>query len=99
MKTALILLGLILGIAPPAQADSPGYVTRHEYHRVQAGMTKQRVQSIFDTHGLRVRASGTRQKRFYRGWRPTIQVFVRYRREGRRWRVVEKYAQATTVSP
>ena len=99
MKTALIVLGVILGIAAPVQAGSPGYVTRHEYHRVQAGMTKHRAQAIFDTRGVQIRASANRQKRLYRGWRPTIEVFVRYRRVDRQWRVVEKYAQATTISP
>ena len=87
---------VVLILAPGADADSPGYVTRHEYHRVETGWTKRHVHRVFDTHGVAVEASGTRQTRVYRGWKAGVEVYVRYRLEGR-WRVVRKWAMAEVV--
>jgi hypothetical protein len=40
--------------AAPAQADTPGCVTRKEYRKVKQGWTKARVDRRFDTDGNRV---------------------------------------------
>ena len=42
-----------LAFISPAQADTPGCVTRAEYRAVTKGMTKARVHKIFDTDGRR----------------------------------------------
>lgn len=38
-------------VAGPASADSPGCVTGAEFRRIDKGMTRMRVQRIFDTKG------------------------------------------------
>lgn len=57
------LSGLVVGLfvvagltlpAAPAQADTPGCVTRKEYRSVKKGWTKARVDRRFDTSGNRV---------------------------------------------
>jgi len=42
------------GVMTPAQADSPGCVTRAEYRAVDKGMLKSKVHRIFDTNGKRL---------------------------------------------
>ena len=88
-----LLLALLLA------TGSPGYVTRHEYHRVEPGWTKHHVHAVFDTHGTAVEASRTRQTRVYPGWKAGVEVYVRYRLGEHRWRVVRKWAEASVVAP
>jgi hypothetical protein len=45
-----LALGGVMVTAVPAAADTPGCVTKKEYHQIHKGMTKKRVHRIFDTH-------------------------------------------------
>ncbi len=86
MKT-LAALGLAVAClgttAPVAYADTPRCVTRAEYERVDAGMSKRRVHRIFDTRGRRtaISSSGgaTAEVRSYRPCRRHSAVSVAYR--------------------
>jgi len=54
MKPLLALvfvIGSILAAPSPATADTPACVVRTEFRQVHKGMTKTRVQRIFDTGG------------------------------------------------
>ena len=55
IPTALALgfaasIGVVV-LAPPAQADTPGCVTKTEFRAVKKGDKKMRVHRIFDTRG------------------------------------------------
>jgi hypothetical protein len=52
-STAIMLGGTAI-IAPAAQADTPGCVTRAEYRSVHKGMTKAKIARVFDTAGHRM---------------------------------------------
>ena len=51
---ALAVVAGTVGSVQPARADTPKCVTRKEFRRVSIGMTKRRVQRIFDWPGIRV---------------------------------------------
>ena len=51
--SATILAAGLVAVATPAGADTPGCVTRSEFRSVYRGMSKTRVQAIFDTDGTR----------------------------------------------
>lgn len=50
--TTVILGGTTL-IAPAANADTQGCVTRKEFRKAKPGMARKRVHNIFDTSGKR----------------------------------------------
>jgi hypothetical protein len=52
LVTAAILFGAgAVLISPPAQADSPGCVTKHEYQRTTRGTDVRTAHRIYDTNG------------------------------------------------
>jgi hypothetical protein len=51
LTASIALIALPLSVAGPAEADSPGCVTRAEYGRVTQGMARGKVHDIFDTKG------------------------------------------------
>ena len=57
----------MFGPAQVADADSAGCVTAREFRRADDGMTRARVERIFDTHGRVVRKKVHRLKVRYKG--------------------------------
>ncbi len=57
-RIATVAAGFLAATAPsamtPAQADSPGCVTKAEYRAVDKEMLKSKVHRIFDTNGKRL---------------------------------------------
>jgi hypothetical protein len=51
---AALALGSTVVAITPASADTPGCVSKAEFRKVHKGMTRQRVQRIFDTKGHQV---------------------------------------------
>lgn len=98
-KRALAAAALSLGLSPlvavaPAQADTPGCVTRTEFSKVVRGMTMPRVHRIFDTRGVEnFRGFGSTTREYTpctdREWGF---VNVSYERRGGLWRVTSKFA-------
>jgi len=78
MKTVLVglaaaaALATPLAVAAPANADTPGCVSRVEFRQVHQGMTKARVQSIFDTKGFFVTGGGGGYVKGYKQCRNTV---------------------------
>ncbi len=48
--TAISTFGMV-SLAPAASADTPGCVTRAEFAKIDVGVTKRHVRTIFDTRG------------------------------------------------
>lgn len=96
--TALMVLGAPLALpVAPAQADTPGCVTRGEYYQVHKGVRMKRVHAIFDTRG---RWAARGPSKYYRICgvsgpiaRHGVQVVYRKGTKGY-WRVVAKYTSA-----
>jgi hypothetical protein len=80
---SLAALALTLGPVSPAQADTPGCVTRTEYNRIDAGDSRAHVAAVFDTSGRReaVSHSGghTMESRSYKACGKKTRVGVTYR--------------------
>ena len=92
-RTALISLvtALVsLGGTPPAQADTPRCVSRHEYSRVVKGMTMTKVHNIFDTAGDKTGLGAPNQLYYYQTCTGRGMVQVIYTQRGR---VVSKDAR------
>ena len=67
-RTAAIVLGAALLSAAhgaPATADTPRCVSRHEYDRVEAGMTVTKVHNVFDTEGTATHLGAPNELRYY----------------------------------
>ena len=80
-RLILITAGVLLtsvATTTPAQADTPGCVTKGEYRNVHKGMTKKRVHRIFDTRGVRT-AFTTSEIRHYKPCNAYGTVQVSYR--------------------
>jgi hypothetical protein len=101
MRKLLALLAAVAMTAipaPPASADTPGCVTRAEFHHVAKGMTKERVRRIFDTTGKRQELVTDRgfaaEIRTYHACSAHSLVTVAFDRKGRGkpFRVAAKYA-------
>jgi hypothetical protein len=87
---AAISSGVLVGAPLAAQADTPGCVTRAEFHRVHRGMTPRRVHRIFGAraHSL-ARAHGLNYL-----WYDRCQgdsVWVAYRIHSPRHGMADKY--------
>lgn len=94
--TAVILGGTTL-IAPAAQADTPGCVTRAEYRSVQKGMPKAKVHGIFDIDGRRISIATSggyaSEVRTYRTCSPYSTVAISWsKRPGGVWKLAAKSA-------
>src|SRR5688572_3955510 len=78
----VLAVGVTLGTAMPASADTPGCVTRKEYRAVTKGMSKSAVHAKFDTAGKRqaiATTSGyTVEIRSYRTCSPYSAVSISY---------------------
>lgn len=75
------LAALLATTAPAPASATGGCVSRPEYRRVEIGMRKARVASIFDTHGQQLVKGAHREERAY-DICPRYQgvaVFVTYR--------------------
>ncbi|HYJ70636.1 MAG TPA: hypothetical protein VEX15_23525 [Nocardioidaceae bacterium] len=48
---AALALGSTVVATTPASADTPGCVTKNEFRKVHKGMSRERVQRIFDNKG------------------------------------------------
>ena len=72
-----------IGSTGPAEADTPGCVSRHEYDRVTTGMTMTRVHKIFDTEGQSSRLGAPNQLRMYKTCTGRGRVQVIYTQGGR----------------
>lgn len=76
LTVAAILLSAF-ATAVPAQADTPGCVTRAEYRHVHKGMTKERVHRIFDARAHRAEGIDTF---YYNTCKPNHFVLIEFRR-------------------
>jgi hypothetical protein len=84
-QTVMMAGGLLISLASPAapaQADTPGCVTKPEFSRVQTGMLKEGVHRIFDTRGS-LTGLGTSEIRHYKPCKAAGVVQVTYRSNGR----------------
>ena len=82
MKKVLSLLTLVgvIGLFPmPAQADTPGCVTRPEFRRMELGMRQARVRVIFDAHGQQIEEHNASETFAYDTCSNRGVVFVTYR--------------------
>lgn len=92
-----VILGGSAFIAPAAQADTPGCVTRAEYRSVSKGMTKPKVHGIFDTDGRRmsIASSGgySSEVRTYKTCSPYSSVAISWNKNpGGVWKLGAKSA-------
>ncbi|WP_457185337.1 hypothetical protein [Nocardioides sp. P5_E3] len=67
MRTiALMCLAALVSVGGnPAQADTPGCVSRHEFNRVVKGMTMTRAHRIFDIEGVVTGLGTPNELRYY----------------------------------
>lgn len=82
LLTAGMILVVPLGSVGPAQADTPGCVTKGEFARAKKGMLKARVHRIFDTSGSET-GLGDFETRHYDPCAAGGVVQVTYRDNGR----------------
>jgi hypothetical protein len=100
MSAVVVALFVAAGFAlpvAPAQADTPGCVTRKEYRKVGQGWTKARVDRRFDTDGNRVAIASSGGFKTsvwsYRACSRFSAVAISYDKDGTRpWKVVAKSA-------
>lgn len=81
LATAGVLL-LTMGPGAPAQADTPGCVTKGEFKRAKKGTPKAKVHRIFDTEGFDT-GLGDLETRHYDPCNAGGVVQVTYRANGR----------------
>jgi len=85
-------------LAAPAQADTPGCVSKAEYGKVRTGWSLARVHRLFDTAGSQIDyhpgspGFPASQSRQYRGCPAYSQVQVVYDKRNGVWRVTQRYA-------
>ena len=101
MKSLITVAALAVAastlVATPAEADSPGCVTRAEYRQVHRGDTRDRVTRVFDTFGHReVHASSggyQTEVRTYNACSQFSVVSIAFDKNGRRpWKLSAKSA-------
>ena len=82
--TCVFAAGLTVALTTPAMADTPGCVTKTEFKHVSRGMSKDRVQHIFDTAGKRDSSTGGGHRyeiRTYKTCSPLGVVSITYRND------------------
>ena len=66
IATCLLTILAVVGAAgPPASADTPRCVSRHEYQRIAQGMAMAKVHKIFDTPGVQTGLGAPNELRYY----------------------------------
>jgi hypothetical protein len=75
-----LAVGGVAVTAGPAAADTPGCVTKKEYHHIHKGMTKKRVHRIFDTHRSWGSGGGAVYTRTYQSCDFHHAAWIRYKR-------------------
>jgi len=86
----MIATGLL--VAVPADADTPGCVTRNEFHKVERKWSKARVHRVFDSRGKIDGRVQTWQNRSYPtcAGDSTSEVELDYFRNDGVWRLARK---------
>lgn len=83
MRRALAIATIIASLSAlattPARADTPGCVTRPEFHRVDVGMRQAQVRRIFDTSGEAIHRGPHREEYAYDPCSNRGVIFVTYR--------------------
>ena len=80
-RTLAGVLSALVLVAPtsPADADTPGCVTRAELRAAKHGLPKPRVHNIFDTRGTRINLiPASEERRTYRMCDPSLRLNVVY---------------------
>ena len=80
LSTLVIGMALVTAVAPAAQADTRGCVSKGEFDHVHRGMAVSRVHRIFDTNGRLEVSLGRMSIRKYRPCPRHSAVSVTYRR-------------------